>query len=458
MKPIALQTLADFAEGRYAAESLVLPQSVTRVTTDSRNVGSGDVFVALAGDRFDAHDFIPQVVAAGAAAVVVSRVDPAWDLGACLVIEVPDTLLALQNMARGYRAWHQPLIVGLTGSNGKTSTKDLTALVMGLKMQTRATLGNLNNHIGLPLTLLSLAEGDECGVVEMGMNHPGEIKTLVDIALPDAAIVTNVGMAHIEYMGSQDAIGWEKGTLPANVHAEGVVVLNANDKYTPLISRHCQATVFTAGTGAGDVRAFDLQPGPDGTRFKLDFSGEVVETFLPVMGDHMVGNAALAACMGWAHGISPADIAQGLSQARLTGGRMETKTVQGILFIDDSYNANPDSMKAGLVTLASLSIPGQKIAVLGRMGELGAHAQSGHEDVGRFAAELGLTALYTVGDEAALISQAAQAAGQAETLNFPSHEACAAHLKKMLQPGDAVLLKGSRSAGMEKVLLHFQSA
>ncbi|HEY1084888.1 MAG TPA: cyanophycin synthetase, partial [Prosthecobacter sp.] len=224
------------------------------------------------------------------------------------------------------------------------------------------------------------------------------------------------------------------------------------------IARHCQARVLTAGTGAGDVRAFDLRPDAQGTRFKLDFAGEVVETFLPVMGDHMVGNAALAACMGWAHGIAPADIAAALSGARLTGGRMETKTVGDILFIDDSYNANPDSMKAGLVTLGSLNIPGQKVAVLGRMGELGAQAVSGHQSVGQFAAGLGLTAIYTVGEEAARISEAARSEGHAETLNFSSHEACAAHLKKMLQPGDAVLLKGSRSAGMEKVLTHFQTA
>ncbi|TDU64242.1 UDP-N-acetylmuramoyl-tripeptide--D-alanyl-D-alanine ligase [Prosthecobacter fusiformis] len=458
MKSIALQTLADFADGKLGGPADAGSRLVTRVVTDSRKVQPGDVFVALAGDKFDAHDFIPQVMNAGAAAVVVNRVDATWGTDSCATVEVKDTLVALQDMARGYRAWHQPLIIGLTGSNGKTSTKDLTALVMGLKVQTRATLGNLNNHIGLPLTLLSLEEGDECGVVEMGMNHPGEIKTLVDIALPDAAIVTNVGMAHIEYMGSQDAIGWEKGTLPTNVHAEGVVVLNANDPYTPLIARHCQATVFTAGTDAGDVRAFDLRPGPDGTHFKLDFAGEVVETFLPVMGDHMVGNAALAACMGWAHGILPADIAAALSGARLTGGRMETKTVQDILFIDDSYNANPDSMKAGLATLASLSTGGKKIAVLGRMGELGIHARSGHEGIGQYAAGLPLTAVYTVGDEAAMITEAAAKAGLGETANFPSHEACAAHLKKILQSGDAVLLKGSRSAGMEKVLAHFKTA
>lgn len=454
MKSLDVQTLATLANGALSGRADV---PLSRVITDSRKVQPGDLFVALKGDKFDAHDFLPQVIAAGASAMLIEKGRAAGDLP-CPAIEVDDTLVGLQNLARGYRSLLQPLIIGLTGSNGKTSTKDLTAFVMARKYQTRATLGNLNNHIGVPLTLLSLEEEDECGVVEMGMNHPGEIKTLVDIALPDAAIVTNVGMAHIEYMGSQDAIAWEKGTLPANVHGEGAVVLNANDPFSDLIARHCQATVYRAGTNAGDVRAFDLRADATGTAFKLDFSGEVVETFLPIIGDHMVGNAALAACMGWAHGIAPADIAEALRDAKLTGGRMETKAVQGIQFIDDSYNANPDSMKAGLTALATLQTRGQKIAVLGRMGELGSHAVDGHRSVGTHAAALGLAAIYTVGDEAAMISDAAKSAGQAETRNFSSHEACAAHLKSMLRPGDAVLLKGSRSAGMEKVLSYFSNS
>jgi UDP-N-acetylmuramoyl-tripeptide--D-alanyl-D-alanine ligase len=454
MKPISLQTLAGFVDGSLTATSNPL---VSRVTTDSRKVGHGDVFIVLKGDKFDAHDFIPQVISAGAAAVVVSRLDASWQTGTCALIHTEDTLVALQQMARGYRSWHQPLVIGLTGSNGKTSTKDLTQIIMARKFQTRATLGNLNNHIGVPLTLLSLEESDECSVVEMGMNHAGEIKALVDIALPDAAIVTNVGMAHIEHLRSQEAIAWEKGTLPANVHAEGIVVLNANDPYSDLIARHCQATVYRAGTQMGDVRAFDLRASSRGTTFKLDFSGEIVDTFLPVIGDHMVGNAALAACMGWANGISPDDIADALCSAKITSGRMETKVVSGIHFIDDSYNANPDSMKAGLSALAALGMTGRKVAVLGRMGELGSYAQEGHRQVGVHAASLGISAVYTVGDEAALISDAASLSGLSETQNFHNHEACAAHLKVMLQEGDVVLLKGSRSAGMEKVLIHFQT-
>ncbi len=451
MKPLDFQTLSTFANGQLAA---VATGHVSRIVTDSRKVAPGDLFVALKGEKFDAHDFLPQVVASGASACLVQR-GRGIQAPACAMIEVEDTLVGLQDLARAYRSLLQPKIIGLTGSNGKTSTKDLTATVMSCKFKTRATQGNLNNHIGVPLTLLSLEEEDECGVVEMGMNHAGEIKVLVDIALPDAAIVTNVGMAHIEHLGTQDAIAWEKGTLPANVPSDGIVVLNANDKYSDLIARHCQATVYRAGTQAGDVRAFDLQTRADGTAFKLDFSGEIVETFLPIMGEHMVGNAALAACMGWAHGISPTEIAEALIQSKLTGGRMETKTLGGIQFIDDSYNANPDSMKAGLTALASLSNTGRKVAVLGRMGELGHHAEEGHRSVGRHATELKLDALFTVGEGASLISDEARTKGLDNAVHFPSHEACAAHLKTILQPGDAVLLKGSRSAGMEKVLTHF---
>jgi UDP-N-acetylmuramoyl-tripeptide--D-alanyl-D-alanine ligase len=456
MIPVALQTLAQFAAGNLRGDGTRL---VTNVNTDSRKITAGEVFVALVGDKFDAHNFIPQVAAAGAAAVVVSKINPAWGPLPCAVIEVGDTLLALQHMARGYRQHHAPLIIGLTGSNGKTSTKDLAAIVMARKCQTRATFGNLNNHIGLPLTLLSMREGDQCCVTEMGMNHAGEIKVLTDIAQPDAGIITNVGMAHIEYMGTQDAIAWEKGTLAANVRAGGVVVLNANDKYSEVIARHCQATVSTAGVGCGDVSASNLRADAMGTTFTLDFGGEKVETRLPILGEHMVGNAALAACMGWRQGIAPAEIAEALNQAKLTGGRVEPKVIGGIQFIDDSYNANPDSMIAGLRTLSTLGTA-RRVAVLGRMGELGGIAQSEHRRVGEFAASLDLTAVFTVGgDEAALISDAAaRTSSTLQVRHFPDHASCAARLREWLREGDVVLLKGSRSARMEQVLTHFSAS
>ncbi len=453
MKPIALDTLLAFADGHV--RGAVPARDVERVITDSRQAGLGDVFVALRGDRFDAHDFVPQVAAAGAAAVIVSEVRADWQLPeCCAVVEVGDTLDALQNMARGYRAWHQPLVVGLTGSNGKTTTKDLTAAVLGRRFQTRATAGNLNNHIGVPLTLLALADGDECAVVEMGMNHAGELKTLVDIAQPDAAVLTNVGMAHIEHLGSRDAIAWEKATLPANVPAHGVVILPAGDDYTPRIARHCQAQVLTAGIGAGDVRALDLRPADNGTHFRLDFAGDAIEAFLPVLGEHMVGNAALAAALGWSLGVAPSDIVAALASARLTGGRMQVFQSGGVRFINDSYNANPDSVIAALRTLAAGSARA-RYAVLGRMGELGAIAEQEHRRVGAEAAALGLDGVLTVGGtEAGWI--AAGAAACPLVRGFSDHSACADALRELLREGDAVLVKGSRSAAMEHVLTPFQ--
>lgn len=454
MTPIPIQTLANFASGTLRGDGSRL---VTKVNTDSRKIANGEVFVALVGEKFDAHDFIQQVANAGAAAVVVSKINPAWGVLPCAVIEVSDTLVALQQMARAYRLTHNPLVIGLTGSNGKTSTKDLTAIVMAKKLVTRATFGNLNNHIGVPLTLLSLQEGEQCCVTEMGMNHPGEIKVLTDIAGPDAGILTNVGMAHIEHMGTQDAIAWEKATLPAQVKRGGVVVLPANDKYTPVIARHCQATVSTAGVGCGDVSASNLRVDGTGTTFTLDFGGEKVETRLPILGEHMVGNAALAACMGWRQGVAPADIAEALNQAKLTGGRVEPKVVNGVRFIDDSYNANPDSMIAGLRTLSTLGDEtSRRVAVLGRMGELGPIAEAEHRRVGEFAGSLKLDAVFSVGGgEAAWITEASKAI---PSEHFPDHATCAARLREWLREGDVVLLKGSRSARMEQVLTHFSAS
>jgi len=454
MIPISLQTLSTFAAGTLRGDGSRL---VTNVNTDSRKITAGEVFLALVGDKFDAHDFILQVAAAGAAAVVVSKVNPAWGALPCAVIEVEDTLAALQQMAHGYRKHHNPLIIGLTGSNGKTSTKDLTAVVMEKKLPTRATFGNLNNHIGVPLTLLSLCEGEQCCVTEMGMNHPGEIKVLTDIADPDAAILTNVGMAHIEHMGTQEAIAWEKATLPAQVRRGGFVVLNANDPYSSVIARHCQASVSTAGVGCGDVSASDLRADATGTSFTLDFGGEKIETRLPVLGEHMVGNAALAACMGWCQGIAPADIADALNHAKLTGGRLEPKLVKGVRFIDDSYNANPDSMFAGLRTLSTLGDEkSRRVAVLGRMGELGPIAEAEHRRVGEFAGSLRLDAVFSVGGgEAAWITDASKAVSSE---HFPDHAACAARLREWLREGDVVLLKGSRSSRMEQVLTHFSAS
>ena len=456
MKSVDLQTVARFAGGhlRLGDGSLVVEQ----VTTDSRNIRAGQVFVALAGERFDGHNFVQQVADAGASAVMVHRIDPAWAQLPCAVIEVGDTLAGLQQLSKSYRGWHDPQVICVTGSNGKTSTKDLACAVLAAKYQVRATLGNYNNHIGLPLSLLTLQEGDTCGVFELGMNHPGEIAPLATIAQPDGAIITNVGVAHIEYMGSREAIALEKGMLAEAVGEEGFVVLNSNDDFTPSIRARTRARVIEAGVSRGDVSAHDLIADADGTRFELEIDGQRKSAFLPVPGVHMVGNACLAAAAAWQSGVEMDAIVHALASGKLTKGRLETKRIGGVTFLDDSYNANPDSMKAGLRTLAGLACAGRRVAVLGHMGELGEHAESGHREVGERVAAEGLDALFTVGTEPRWTADSASREGCATVQSFDTHEDCVSHLKSWLKAGDLVLVKGSRSAAMEKIINLYANA
>jgi UDP-N-acetylmuramoyl-tripeptide--D-alanyl-D-alanine ligase len=456
MKPLSIQTIVEFCGGRLASGDGA--RVCTRTSTDSRKIESGDLFIALIGEKFDAHDFVPQVAQAGAAAVIVSRLPENATALPCAVIEVSDTLAALQRLSHRHRQMLDPLVIGITGSNGKTSTKDFTSAVMRPKFEVFATAGNLNNHIGVPLTLMSLEEKHTCAVVEMGMNHPGEIAPLCAISEPDAAIITNIGVAHIEFMGSRAGIAQEKGVLAASVSSAGVVVLNANDEFSDAIAARCKARVIRAGVGLGDIRATIHESSAQGSSFTLDFAGSAcVKITLPVPGEHMVGNAALAAACAWHHGVSPEAIASALSAAQVTKGRLQVKHWRGVVILDDSYNANPDSMRAGIKTLTGMSVAGRRAAVLGRMGELGPHAEQGHREVGEFAAQSRLDAVFTVGDEAALISRAANGR-VGESRNFTSHAECAAYLKDWLKDGDAVLLKGSRSAGMEQVFTHLETA
>jgi UDP-N-acetylmuramoyl-tripeptide--D-alanyl-D-alanine ligase len=455
MKPIDLQTFARFAKGEILSGDGSL--QVTEVTTDSRRVVPGQVFVALSGEKFDGHHYVPDVAKAGAAAVLVHRTDAGWgDLG-CAVIKCEDTLTGLQNAAGAYREWHNPYVISITGSNGKTTTKDLTCMTLSPKYQVRATAGNLNNHIGVPLSLLSLREGDNCGVFELGMNHPGEIAPLAALARPDGAVITNIGVAHIEHMGSREAIALEKGMLAEAVGENGFVVLNANDDFTHSIAKRTRARVITAGLGAGDVAARELSESTAGTRFTVDLDGQQEKVFLPIPGRHMVINATLALAVAWQSGVALDAAVHALAEVRITKGRLDVREVRGVTFLDDSYNANPDSMKAGLTTLAGLDAKGRKVAVLGRMGELGPHARSGHEEVGTHAAELGLDAVFTVGDEAHWIVEKA-ASGCDHVATYSNHDDCVAALREWLKAGDLVLVKGSRSSAMEKIITLFDQA
>ena len=453
MDATSLQQLAQWAHGTLTGGNPA--RTVTRVCTDSRSVREGDLFVALRGEHFDGHAFVAQAAAAGAVAAVVDGAFTGETDADFALVRVADTLVALQTIATRYRASLPLRVVALTGSSGKTSTKDFLAAVLGEKFRVVKTEGNLNNHIGLPLTLLRASAADEVGVFELGMNHPGEIAPLAAMAAPEAGVITNIGVAHIEFMGSRAAIAQEKGMLAEALPATGFLVLHAGDDFSASLARRSPAKTILAGIGKGDLSATLLETGLEGSRFLARAGQELAEVLLPVPGVHMVENALLALAAGWGFGIPLAVAAQGLAACHLTKGRLEQKTLGGIRFLDDSYNANPDSMRAALRTLAALPVSGARIAVLGRMGELGAESERGHRAVGADAAEAGIDLLVAVGaEEARLIAEAARQGGLKEVHHVADTEAAAALLAGRARPGDLILLKGSRSARMERVLEH----
>src|ERR1700736_812929 len=429
--------------------------SIEKISTDSRTLKRGELFVALRGENFDGHKFVESAAKAGAAGAIV---DLGWKGRVSTkfaVIRAKDTLVAYQNLAANYRRSLPLKVLAITGSNGKTSTKGFAASALAKKFRVTKTQGNFNNHVGLPQTILEATSEDEVAVWEIGMNHPGEVGPLAKIAAPDAAIITNIGIAHIEFMGSREAIAEEKGALAEAVGAQGTVILNADDSFSKAIAARAHARVVFAGTQEGTVRATDIHQTPDGTEFTILEGAHRCRAQLSVPGLHMVQNAMLAVAAGRAFGVSLEECAAGLVSAPLTKARLQIKEINGVQFLDDSYNANPDSMKAALQTLVELDTDGKKIAVLGEMRELGKESERGHEEVGEAAAAFGIDHLIGIGEMGAIISRAAEKAGLEKSSVVGSTSEAAELLLNMAAPGDLVLIKGSRLARTEDVIEAF---
>jgi len=450
VEPNRLETLCQWAGGELItgdAETLV-----TKLCTDSRALQSGDFFVPLRGENFDGHAFIAQARSIGAIGTL-TEIDLPENSDGFAVIRVQDTLKALQNIARAYRRSLSLKVVAITGSNGKTSTKDFTAAVLSEKFSVIKTEGNLNNHIGLPLTILRADKSHQVGVFEIGMNHPGEIAPLAEIAAPDLGIITNIGTAHIEYMKTREAIALEKGELAAALSESGTAILSADDDFSPVIAKRTRAKVVLAGIDNGTIQARDIRLEADGSRFTIKAGESEAEAKLLIPGEHMIRNALFAVAAGLELGMKLEECCRGLFKSKLTKGRLEQKTVKGIQFLDDSYNANPDSMVAALRTLARVPAKGRRIAMLGRMNELGAEAENGHRRVGRSAAEEKIDCIVSVGDDLArLIAESARQAGVKEVFQTASTEEATELLRKIASEGDLVLIKGSRTVRMEKIV------
>jgi UDP-N-acetylmuramoyl-tripeptide--D-alanyl-D-alanine ligase len=453
MDPLSLRTIAEFAQGSLTAGDAAL--TVSKISTDSRTIQPGDLFVPLRGENFDGHKFIEQAGERGAVGAIVEENWKGATAKNFAIIRVPDTLAGYQNLATNYRRSLPLKVIAITGSNGKTSTKDFVAATLSRGFRVTKTEGNFNNHVGLPQTMLAASSNDEIGVWEIGMNHPGEIAALSKLAAPDAAIITNVGLAHIEFMGSREAIAAEKGALAEAVGADGTVILNADDPFSQAMAERIQAKMIFAGIENGSVRASEVSQSPTGCEFTILEGAHRCRAQLPVPGIHMVQNAILAVAAGRLFGLSLEDCAAGLASAPLTKARLQIKEINGIQFIDDSYNANPDSMKAALRTLVELDTDGQRIAVLGQMSELGEESERRHREVGEAAAAFGIDELIAVGPIGAEIARAAQKAGLAKSLSVDSPDDAAELLEETASPGDLILVKGSRSAQMEQVLEAF---
>jgi len=453
MNPLTLSQLAHFAGASPppGAESLV----ISKISSDSRTIKPGELFVALHGENFEGHNFVEAAAKAGASGALVEHQWAGNVPNNFALLRVADTLQAYQSLAANYRRSLALKVLAITGSNGKTSTKDFAASVLARRFRVTKTEGNFNNHVGLPRTILEASSKDELAVWELGMNHPGEIAALAKIAAPDAAIITNIGVAHIEFMGSREAIAREKGALAEAIHPEGTVILNADDSFSEGIAARTRAKVIFAGTTGGAVRAIEIRQSADGSEFTIVEGAHRCRAQLPVAGSHMVQNALLAVAAGRAFGLSIEECAAGLAAAPLTKARLQIKEIGGVHFLDDSYNANPDSMKAALRTLVELDIEGQRIAVLGEMRELGAESERGHREVGETAATLGINRLITIGDTAELIAEGARAAGLNEVSAARSTADAACLLGEVAEPGDLVLIKGSRAARTEEVIEQF---
>src|SRR5437667_685934 len=453
MNKLSIFQIAEFASASVSGGDGNV--SIDKISTDSRTLKRGELFVALRGENFDGHKFVEAAVKTGAAGAIV---DLGWKGKVpdnFAVIRVEDTLQAYQTVAANYRKSLPIRALAITGSNGKTSTKEFTAADLGRRFRVTKTQGNFNNHVGLPRTMLEATSQDEVAVWEIGMNHPGEVAALAKIAAPDAALITNIGVAHIEFMGSREAIAAEKGALAEAIGPQGSVILNADDQFSKRIAPCTSAKVILAGTTEGTIRAAEITQSANGTDFTILEGAHRCRAQLPVPGLHMVQNALLGVAAGRVFGLSLEECAAGLAAASLTKARLQIKEIHGVQFIDDSYNANPDSMKAALRTLVELDTDGKRIAVLGEMRELGDESERGHLEVGETAAALRVDYLIAIGTVAAAIARAAERAGLEKTRAGTSASEAAGILGEIAEPGDLVLIKGSRVARTERVMEEF---
>ena len=455
------------------------------LSIDSRTIQSEQVFIALQGPYADGHDYVTQVLQKGARGVIISNIDRVSNITLqnfepplSFILQVDDTLQAFQAIARFCRQKHPLPLIGITGSNGKTTVKDMTASILETRYHVLKSHKSFNNHIGVPLTLVNMDEQHDVAVLEMGMNAAGELRHLAGIAQPDIGVVTNVARAHIGFFHSVEAIMQAKMELIQSLPADGIAVLNADDDLFENMRRQVPCSLVTFGLSDSAapplITARNLVAAHDATyRFDLETPDGSIAVRLPLPGRHHVQNALAATALVYAlhqvdrdPRVKPAKgscpsifeaIKHGLEQFCPSPMRMQVSMHRNVTIINDAYNANPSSMAAALLTLKSLMSSGKKVAVLGDMFELGESSSSAHYEIGKLAAEVPVAKLFLLGDYASNTSQGAQDNGMAasDIVIGESHQALAQALIRETAPGDVILVKASRGMTMENVLDHY---
>lgn len=420
--------------------------SVKRVVTDSRIVQSGDLFVPFCGETFDGHDYIDNVLQNGAAAAL-SEKDIKSENGA--VIKVKSTLDALGAIAAGYLRLYPIPVVGITGSVGKTSTKDMISAVLARKFDILKSTGNHNNEIGMPLTILEKEENHNMAVLEMGMSAFGELDYLANIARPAVAVITNIGMSHIENLGSQEGILKAKLEICNYFNDENVLIVNGDDKFLKNIKKDFPIVRYGSGENC-DVRAVDIKNnGILGSSFTVSMDGKKYPAEVKAPGMHNVYNALAAIAVGVHYGISPEECIKGVAAAEMTDMRMSIEKSGETIILKDFYNAAPDSIRASLEVLKTVE-GHRRVAVLGDVLEMGSFAEEEHRKLGKSVNDAA-DVLITAGENAKFIAEGAKDAGMSEVISFDDTDAAAENIKNIVKDGDCILIKASRGMKFEKI-------
>ena len=423
------------------------------VSTDTRTITEGAVFVALKGERFDGHKFVSAAVDGGAVCCIVNR--DGGNFGNLPVILVDDTAKALMDLAACYRSKFRIPVIGITGSVGKTSTKEMIASVLSQSYKTHMTKGNFNNEIGLPLTVFDLMKEDEIMVLEMGMSAFGEISRLTAVAKPDTAVITNIGLSHIEHLGSREGIRKAKFEILEGLQTDGTVILNADDDmlwdYRGDIN--FETLYFGIHNKNSDLTAYDIRSYSDGSEFTCRIDGEPYKFFVSVPGEHHIYNALAAILVGLKYDIEIDDIKKGICGFAPSGLRQTVIELPRYTIIRDCYNASPASMKSGLEVLSLTNTVGRRVACLADMLELGDVSEDAHKTVGSLAVQYGVDCLIAIGREAHNIARGAEKAGMspADIYEFDSNEEAKRKLPEILKKDDVILVKGSRGMRLEEI-------